>query len=369
MAHYMAWFEADPAAGKYGWHWTMNHFHPPERKDGHPEIASHFHPLLGPYDSNDPDLLECHVLLMKYAGIDGVITDWYGTDNLYDYAQIHRNIQRLTEYLKRAGLRFAVCYEDQTVPNLVKNHLSEPGHEVEHGHKLLAWLQANWFTLPNYLKLGDQPLLLNFGTPTYTDAQWSALLASLTPHPAFFTEEFKRGDAIGGFGWPEPNGGTAKSEQALNEFYSRSAGWAQRIPAAYPRFEDIYQEAGVGKSWGTIEDREGKTYEETLSRALESGAAIVQLATWNDWGEGTQIEPSEEMGYRDLEATQRLRKKYVASTVPWTASDLRLPVELYRLRKKYHGQPEFNSRLEAISKLLFAGQPARAGAALAHLAQ
>ncbi|MEZ6107459.1 MAG: hypothetical protein R3B96_15390 [Pirellulaceae bacterium] len=28
MAHYMPWYSADGGAGRWGWHWTMNHFDP-----------------------------------------------------------------------------------------------------------------------------------------------------------------------------------------------------------------------------------------------------------------------------------------------------------------------------------------------------
>lgn len=34
---------------------------------------------------------------------------------------------------------------------------------------------------------------------------------------------------------------------------------------------------------------------------------MVQIATWNDWGEGTGIEPTVEFGNRDLLTIQRLR--------------------------------------------------------------
>src|SRR5205085_2411757 len=71
MAHYMPWFEAAPNGQSFGWHWTMNHYHPERSNGGRPEAASHYFPLLGLYDSTDPDTLECHVLLMKLAGIDG----------------------------------------------------------------------------------------------------------------------------------------------------------------------------------------------------------------------------------------------------------------------------------------------------------
>jgi len=47
------------------------------------------------YDSADPAVLEYHVLLMKLAGIDGVIVDWFGSADYYDYATINRNTTQL----------------------------------------------------------------------------------------------------------------------------------------------------------------------------------------------------------------------------------------------------------------------------------
>ena len=92
LAHYMPWFESKDVSGKWGWHWTMNQFDPDKTgKDDLPEIAAHFHPLIGLYDSNDPHALECHLQQMKLAGIDGVIIDWYGTKDANDYAMLHRN--------------------------------------------------------------------------------------------------------------------------------------------------------------------------------------------------------------------------------------------------------------------------------------
>ena len=59
----------------------MNHLDPNKADaNGLPEIALHYHPLIGAYDSNDPHALECHLQLMKLAGIHGVIIDWYGTE-------------------------------------------------------------------------------------------------------------------------------------------------------------------------------------------------------------------------------------------------------------------------------------------------
>ncbi len=52
--------------------------------DGRRQIASRYYPAIGPYDSADPVVLEYHCLLMKLAGIDGVIVDWYGQDEYLD---------------------------------------------------------------------------------------------------------------------------------------------------------------------------------------------------------------------------------------------------------------------------------------------
>ena len=85
MVHYMPWFVSQPYSGSWGWHWTMNHFNPNVTDpNGRKDIASWYYPLIGPYDSLDPAVLEYHVLLMKLAGIDGVIVDWYGMDNYND---------------------------------------------------------------------------------------------------------------------------------------------------------------------------------------------------------------------------------------------------------------------------------------------
>src|SRR5215471_6209357 len=86
MVYYMPWFTAKPYSQTWGWHWTMDHFNPEEvNAVGERQIASWYYPLIGPYDSSDPAVLEYHVLLMKLAGIDGAIVDWYGSADFLDY--------------------------------------------------------------------------------------------------------------------------------------------------------------------------------------------------------------------------------------------------------------------------------------------
>src|SRR5688572_25779849 len=78
--HYMPWFQSKPVSGYWGSHWKMKNKNPEVILDnGQRQIASHYYPLIGPYDSKDPDVIQYHLLLMKYAGIDAILIDWYGS--------------------------------------------------------------------------------------------------------------------------------------------------------------------------------------------------------------------------------------------------------------------------------------------------
>jgi hypothetical protein len=371
MAHYLPWYQAKPFSKQWGWHWTMNHFAPDHHVHGRPDIASQYTPLIGPYDSNDPDALECQVMLMKLSGIDGVIIDWYGNDDFLDYGAVNRNTQRLIPILQRAGLRFAICYEDQTVPKEIAGGVFTQPDAVAHGQRMMQWMQTHFFSSPAYLTQEGRPVLLSFGTPYYDNSQWNTLFSVLPRKPLYFTELDRREPtaSIGSFDWALPSGGTAQALQQQVDFLKRAQFWPMFIPVAFPRFHDIYQKAGVSSSYGTIDDQNGQTYEETLTRALQSGAPIVQIVSWNDWGEGTQIEPSVEFGDRDLVTTQRLRRQYRDPHFHGTAQDLSLPIDWYHLRKKYAGNTHVEAELSTVFPLVVSGHIAQVRALLARCAR
>jgi len=98
--------------------------------------------------------------------------------------------------------------------------------------------------------------------------------------------------------------------------------------------------------------REGRTMRETLKTAMEGPWPVVQLVTWNDYGEGTVIEPTHEDGYAALEAVQDARRKELGDAFNFTADDLRLPAQLFALRKQAGVAKE---KLDAVASLLAAG--------------
>ena len=375
MAHYMPWYAAKPISGHWGWHWTMNHFNPEKiDKTGKREIASQYYPLIGPYDSCDPDVLEYHVLLMKLAGIDGIIVDWYGIEDFYDYAVLNRNTSRVIEYAKKAGLEFAICYEDQAIKHMVNENRIGEDDAIRHGQKVMRYLQEKWFGDSLYLKLESRPVLLNFGPQYFAESpQWDSLFSVLDICPQFFTVNHRLfPSAIGAFPWPpmwKAQDGVLTEESCddyLDQFYQNSSDWDFVIGGAFPGFHDVYEEAGTRSSYGYLDAKMGYTLIHTFQKAIANHANIVQVVTWNDFGEGTNIEPTEEYGYRYLEIIQDL-KKNIDPRFSYRNEDLTLPRQLYDLRKKYGNDKEVMSKLDEVFTLLLSGKLAGAKKVMAEL--
>jgi hypothetical protein len=274
-------------------------------------LATHDVPLLGAYDSSDPALIATQVALMKAAGIDGAIIDWNGTDGFPDYEMIHRSSVALIAELKKAGLKFALCVEDNPGHRFMQEKKLSREQAVAKVAASFAWADQHWLNDPAYVRLSGRPALFIFGPQFLSEAEWPAIRSTLRSDPLTFAlPHLSRRPAIdGSFAWVPVSEGktiepaTWQAEQA--ELYARQAKGERIIAAAFPGYRDFYAQAGVGKSYGFIDYRDGKTFAESFDRAMKSGSAIVQVATWNDYGEGTGIEPTDARGTRDLEIIQR----------------------------------------------------------------
>jgi len=400
MVHYMPWFQSPYSlgGGHWGYHWTLNHVDPNviNPTNGEAEVASRFYPLIGPYDSADPAVLEYHVLLMKLAGIDGVIVDWYGPDDYYDYASNNRQTLDLLTYAEKAGLKFALCYEDATIGAEIRDGAKNgvrvtDANAIAHAQSELLYAQANFFGHANYFQWQHHPVLLNFG-PQYFQAgsNWSAIFSVLNASnvPALFTEDNCMPTAgAGAFDWPpmelsrtnaQSPAGLVLSDAALNGylagFDAAAAAWPAYVSTAFPRFHDFYAQAGVRPSYGCLDDQGGNTLRETLSRAMTNASAFIQVATWNDFGEGTVIEPTAvghepgtEYGYTDLGIIQDFRRQYLDPAFPYHTNDLALAFRLYNLRKQYTNNVPVAAELDRIFKNIISGNSLAANARLSGL--
>ncbi|MGE5806923.1 MAG: endo-1,3-alpha-glucanase family glycosylhydrolase [Ignavibacteria bacterium] len=364
MVHYMPWYQTAEIHGYWGYHWTMNHFNPENiLPDGSREIASHYYPLTGPYDSNDELILEYQTLLMKISGIDGVLADWYGIENFWDYGTINESTGLLFNAVEKAGLSFAIVYEDQTIKHMINGgHLSS-ANALTHAKTVVNYLEDNWFIKNSYLKIDGRPVLLVFGPQYFTkSSDWISIFAELSVSPAFFTLDTRLNPpASGAFPWPpmwkSVNGVLSQTSlnDYLNQFYQNAAGYQYLVTSVFPGFHDIYEEAGVGASYGFLSSQYGQTFKTTMQKALDHNADVIQVATWNDYGEGTIIEPTKEFGSRYLEIIQSV-KDTLDSAFIFRANDLLLPIKIYNLRKKHRENEDINTALDSVFNLIISGQ-------------
>ena len=335
--HYMPWFET-PATnnGQWGYHWTFNNQNPNVVDGtGKRQIASHFYPLIGPYASSDPDVVEYHLLLLKLAGVDGVLVDWYGSvGSNGDVGSLLRNSNALIDRTASTGLQFGLIAEDRFWGS------------VGNGQTNLAYAKNNYFGRSNYIRVGGAPLLGVFGPITFTQpSQWTSILGAAGQDTEFLSlwdNDNAGANADGQYVWIYQSPGQSNFYSYLESYYRDRAPSKKTVMAvAYPGFYDFYAEGGAGQSYFNIPHSSGQTLDQTLGLVdkYRGNVDLLQLATFNDFGEGTMFEPTQETGFSYLARVQ----KYTG--VPYTESDLKQVYRLYTLRKKYAGNADKQSQL------------------------
>jgi len=338
-AHYMPWFETRETSsdGQWGMHWTMSTKNPDhEDETGKREIASWFYPLIGPYASGDRDVLEYHLLLMKYAGIDGVLIDWYGSSDRNDYQSIRSNSEALINALDEAGLDFAIVYEDRTITSAVS---ADPEFDrIAGAQDDMLYLEQHYFSNSSYITVNEKPLLLVFGPEEFHEPdEWAEIFSVLLPEPCFVVLNGKSGQtsphSSGEYIWVD--------NSSLDTKYSGRNEFDVFIGGAYPGFKDFYEEGGwgTGMSW-QIDHNNGETFKTNLQKATAAGVDYLQLITWNDFGEGTMIEPTLEFEFDLLEHVQH------NTGVAFEKAELGKIYDLYVLRKEWSGKAEEQKRLD-----------------------
>ncbi|MCU4156534.1 hypothetical protein J1N10_11155 [Carboxylicivirga sp. A043] len=353
--HYMTWFETKESSDNNAWgiHWTMANQNPDNIVEGKRDIASHYYPLIGPYHSGDKDVIEYHLLLMKYSGIDGLLFDWYGTYDVNDYAIVDENTQAVIDLMDEVGLKYAFVYEDRTLPEVVNAGMAVTNESAAKTD--MRYLEANHFNQDAYIQINNQPLLMVFGPITLQSPDnWTNVFSVFSKQPTFLTlwnESADAGDnADGEYAW------VYQDNDHLSDFYTnRYSQLNVAMGSAYPGFHDFYEEGGWGSEIGwTIDHQNGATLDETLDLALDADVDYLQLITWNDFGEGTMFEPTDEFGYSFIEKI----KAYTGVTDQQSIfEDIHT---LYQYRKKYSGDATVQKKLDQVFYYLVSVQTDKA---------
>jgi len=343
--HVMPWFEAKATQhgysrlNKFGQHWTMANC-TAETNGLLNRICADDTPLIGPYSSSDPYVVEYHLLLMKYAGVDGISLDWPGTTPLWDFPDNKLNSEAYIQRLNDFGLNFLIVNEDRNYQNGVDN--GKYGSVVDGARNDLNCLKAGgscgnmYFGHPKYERLNGVPVLATFGPITLqSGAQWASaysgagLNTGSTYHIALWYENGELGDFNDGsfaWIWQDQNSFLWHQQNYLNNHPFGSI----KMASVFPGYDPYYGRGG----WPTdglsqsIAANGTSTASQLLDISLASNANFIQLNTWNDFGEDTEFEPTVGRGTSVLEALQQ------KLGVPYGKSQLDLIKRLFDERVK-----------------------------------
>ncbi len=343
LAHYMPWFRAEPLSdGQVLWeHWQWfgkGPKHDPDdfREDGRRDIASVFYPLIGPYDGRDPAVLEYHFLTARAAGIEGFVADWYGPGTYSD--EVFGHMIRAAE---RYGMKVAICLEEKAFfPGYASVQSRAEMLDVAERH--IRHVLSAHAPSSAYLREDGRPvfyMFVNFqdgalGRHILSPDELADLLGRFDADGGIFFvrthfDEPYAGVADGMFGW-------VGDAAYRSNFYERTSAWLASgellyaAGAAVPGFDDT----GVW-GWGTsprrIDRRGTREYDDHWESALAHRPHAVQIATWNDFQEGSTIEPAEEYGFTFIDRTEEWVERLNGR--PVNLRDNLWPHRVYLLRR------------------------------------
>jgi len=165
---------------------------------------------------------------------------------------------------------------------------------------------------------------LVFGPGYFQKASdWQFIISAFTTKPVFMPlwgNSSKLGTTAGGeYIWVDL--------VDIDNKYATKDNFTNFIGGAWPGFHDFYKEGNAGDNLFVIDYDNGSVWNNTLAKAKTNNMSYLQLITWNDFGEGTMIEPTNEFGYLFLEKLQTF------AGIDYQKSDLEAITKQYKLRK------------------------------------
>ncbi len=284
-------------------------FHDPHRETeaGRLDIGASHYPAGGPYDSLDPARIRTQFALAREAGLDGFLVSWWGRES-------------------EEALGLAALFRDAGGAGLVLAPYYETGELWRRG---AAGVAADLASLldrhgrePAWLRVAGVPVVFLYASHRLRPRVWDAVRARLAaegrrlflvadaPTPDWLAARpawLQRFDALHVYTpvvWLSRGRDVGVAYRALGDL-ARGAG-RPFIPAVAPGFDDRQV-----RTPGTVVDRaDGTTYDRNWEAALSIDPPWILVSSWNEWHEGSEIEPSVEHGRRYIDVTRAWAERF-----------------------------------------------------------
>lgn len=300
LAFYYPWYANPKVSGSWR-HW--------ERVDeAKKQIGSSTnYPQLGPYDSHDPKVCEQHAKWARECGVDGFIVSWWGQGDFSDKA--------MPVILKAAArYRRVVTIYYETVPE----------RKVERAVEDLLYILRTYGDHPAWLKVNGKPVVFIYGR-TIGEIKldgWQKVIEQL--QKSYEGGFVLIGDQISpkaasifqGVHTYNPCGAMqGKTIEQVREW--AKANYEQWVKIA--RDEGViscitvipgYDDTKIRKPGIKVERFNGELYRAQWEEAIAAKPDWVLITSWNEWHEGSEIEPSVEYGDAYLKLTRQFTRRF-----------------------------------------------------------
>jgi len=299
-------------------------------ENGRRQIASVYYPMIGAYDSTDKDVLGYHIDIAKAMGIDVFQINYYADLNK-DYLKTTELLVKLAEekkfkisflYEPKIHLQNWIKHENrqqkleavaEDIINIIKRYGDSEAFLKYRGRHVIAvfgvaWssLQAkDWEVIADLIGTsGYNPLLIGDNASS-SDIKRTDVFEGMF-HWELYTANLRDADEL-------------KTYEFCSTINKYSLQWVnssggERFPVGivFPGFND-------SRVWGWDLGRQrviGNTGKEFYTQSwdviLENKGQYdwLLIATFNDWNEGTIIEPDMDNGYDRAVMTQNNIEKY-----------------------------------------------------------
>ena len=307
-AHYYPWY----GTGEPKRHWNENTDY---------ATVNDF-PVQGIYSSDDRNLIARHLELAEEAGLDYLVINLQVSGSGLDQHEL-RAVEILFEMAAEQSPELSLCFM-----------ISCDKADSASIDSALVWLKENYLHRPNYLCVRSKPLLWFFITESFI-GHFFYNFSSFSES----TRKFHR-IAVSGFcfskylpkryceffdGWslfsPLQAADSEKWESvwesSYDEFKEIKLGNNLNVFTVCPGFDDtgLTQPQRIHIAYRQIERDDTGTFIRMQETCLElrDPPDLVVITSFNEFHENTHIEPSENFGYRYIEATRGFSEKLKAN--------------------------------------------------------
>ncbi len=258
-----------------------------------------------PYASSDPAAIERHVSQAQASGIDGLIQSWYGPQETHN--QTETNFRTLLDVAAQKGFYAAVDFEttgpfftdkDSVVDalrHLLTVHAEHPGYLRYHGKPVIFFWRQGRFSVEEWTDIRAQ-------VDPQRNSLWIAEGVDISYQTVF------DGHHLYSVAW-SPN-----VERTLDDWGFRVRRYEAQngtdrlwVATAMPGYDDTRTNRTDAFA---VYRQDGGYYRETWSAAIASQPDWIIITSFNEWIEGTMIEPSQSYGDLYLDLTRQLATEF-----------------------------------------------------------